>query len=295
MQNRLAYLIIGVLAVAPHLQAAHIDITPYFVGRSNPTNFSLAPTALKTGSSNFDAPVLDPNDRVFTGTANNYATGPGWVSTIDPGWSIPSSASAYPTGTSRARTNTSSSNLSYNVVVDPKLGRNFSYWDGTGTPTFGQVPNGEVLQIRLSSGTVTLDGSATAMPGTVVKSNVSTSTAVHVHWQQRLYGDATLELGDLPTEGFYLFSVNAQINGYGTTYVSDPLYVIMAHGFDKYFYVDGVEMLTPEFQSARNWVNTQVLPEPSSLTLVGVLGTMLLRRRKADKDHGARWLSGGLK
>lgn len=62
-------------------QAAHVDIVPYFVGRSDWIAFSEPPTALKTGSFDLNkwgsGAMIDTDDRVFTGTAVNYATGPG--------------------------------------------------------------------------------------------------------------------------------------------------------------------------------------------------------------------------
>lgn len=226
-------------------QAAHVDIAPYFVGRTNPDSFTEPPSALKTGS--FDLAggseaMLLPDNRVFMGTANNYATGPGWVSTIDPGWGIPSNweedpSESYPAGTSVPL---AFGSLSYNVVVDPRLGRNLSYWDGTGAPNFGPVPAGEVLRIELPSGAVTLDGSATAQPGTEIKSSL-TSYNLHVHWIQKLYANdpfETYDPSDTVTEGFYLFSVNAQVDAptsFGTL-TSEPLYILMAHGFEKYAY-----------------------------------------------------------
>lgn len=180
--------------------------------------------------------------------------------------------------------------LSYNVVVDPYLGRNLSYWDGTGTPNFGPVPAGEVLRIELSSGTVTLDGSATALSGHTIESSLAKFN-FHHHWVQRLWGSESNDPGDMPTEGFYLFSVNAQVSSFGTL-VSDPLYIIMAHGFEKYAGGLGSgDDLAPEMLAARNWVqNNLVVPEPSALVLCvgGVLLLPALRLRNRNLRRNDR-------
>lgn len=233
----------------------HVDIVPYFQGGTPPFytdgTLKVGSYDLQGGSS---AKVLT-NAIVFSGTTMNYATGPGWTSTIDPGWTSPNDPEKFPPGTSEIVFG----DLRFNVEVDPRIGVNLAYWSGSGPISFGPVPSGEVMRVSLTTNTAWFDGSAIPTNGFVYESGGS----YHVHTQQRLYGDASLATSDMPATGFYLWTSSITWQPGINQQTSPRFFVVMANGFPKYSYepviIDGEEWdqeggIDPTMQSVVDWV-----------------------------------------
>lgn len=97
--------------------------------------------------------------------------------------------------------------LAFNVVVDPRLGRNLSYWDGNGMPSFGAVPGGEILDLYKTNplgppaNVVTLAGEPTGAPGFQITAP-NLHPGFHEHTAASLWGSAARLADDAPTPGF---------------------------------------------------------------------------------------------
>jgi len=253
------YLLLSISFAAPFARAAHVDILPYF--QDDGGQYSLRVGAfdlLQAGNVGNGLPTqpITQNNLVFGGAFGQHPR-TGELVNGNPGWGIPSDAgdpdnegygAAFPAGTLPPY----GGSLKFNVVVDPRLGRNLSYWNGVGTPTFGPVPSGEIVDIYrpVTFGTppsVTLDGSANAPAGFEISSNIGPGS-FHAHTGHVLWGDAsrTAPSVDAPAEGFYLFSLNMEIaNGFvmpnfpdfagaafGLNSTSPTFHVLLAWGFD---------------------------------------------------------------
>ena len=147
---------------------------------------------------------------------------PGQRVNADPGWNRPFDfndpfegeglfGANYPMGTAPS----GYGKLGFNVAVDPRLGRNLSYWDGSGTPSFGPVPSGEILDLYknnplgapLPGNLVTLAGETSGKPGfTVTPTAGGLHPGFHEHTVAALWGSATRDPSDAPAEGYYLYS-----------------------------------------------------------------------------------------
>jgi len=142
--------------------------------------------------------------------------------TNSPGWT---GASSPPAGYSPLPGNTA---LSFNVVVPPTLGRNFSYWNGVGAVAFGPLPNGERLRFQQNStfnpGDVNAiaTGGSSQVPGFAI-ATTSPTGFLHHHIHYRLLGNGV----DLATNGVYLVSVEATMPGLAD---SLPMYVVYNQG-----------------------------------------------------------------
>lgn len=280
----------AIFASASDACADHTDIVPYFqVGDDGALT-------LKTGALNLAAnppqQTITTDARVFSG-----AVGGTPAKGISPGWSYryPDDGE-YPEGTRdvpEANWDLGETGpltfipISYNVVVDPRLGRNLSYWNGVGAPTFAPVPGGEVLDIFFNYDADNglydlrrLDGGPAGLTGGVAIRRDGSSFDSHVHPEYRLYGDA--DRTDAPADGFYLFALNVAAHGHA----SEPFYVLLANGYEHTTYLsDGSEVYSPETSAARAWVQSNliaIVPEPACPALLGLsAGHLLLRRRRS--------------
>ena len=202
--------------------ARHVDIVPYYeIDAIGHRTFSVGSYDL-TGPSD-GSQSIQRNVVVFHGGAGvTPSSAPGSVVNGNPGWNRPFDfhgifegeemfGANYPDGTGPSGFGV----LGFNVVVDARLGRNLSYWDGTGTPSFGPVPGGEILDLYKSNGFgaplpshhITLAGEAAGMPGfTVTPTGGGLHPGFHEHTAAALWGSATRQPDDMPTEGWYLYS-----------------------------------------------------------------------------------------
>jgi surface-anchored protein len=262
------FLMLGI-GLPGEAQAAHLDIVPYFEILPN-GDFAFSAGRFdfnKTWQSLNGLPpaVLERNVLAFTGAFQQHPTNGRFVNG-DPGWDLPRDVldfegygAKYPIGTLPPR----GGRLKFNVVADPRLGRNLSYWDGTGAPSFGPVPDGEIVDIYMPAfagtpASITLDGSNSSFPGFELTSSSLYPGSFHTHTGHILWGDSsrTVSTSDEPTSGFYLFSLNMEIDGgwlfpnypeftgliTGINQVSPTFHVILALGFangeDEYLYGD---------------------------------------------------------
>jgi len=270
MNRRIVLVVLCSVAVNAPAQAAHIDIVPYF--QSTASGYEL-----RAGSFDFNktANVFDglPPEPIkldvlaFTGAFGMNPSN-GHLVNGDPGWDLPASAgdhdgfgAEYPPGTLPPQNGT----LSFNAIADPRLGRNLSYWNGVGEPFFGPVPGGEVLDIFQPATfgdplSITLSGANEDVDGFQLSKTGVNPGSFHTHTGHVLWGSEARDVnaGDEPAPGFYLFSLNMEIenaflmpnwpnfDGAQTIprSISPTFHVILAHGFengeDEYFYGDPV-------------------------------------------------------
>lgn len=219
---RLLCLIAAVAALQiQQCDARHVDIVPYYeldaLG-----NRTLSVGSYDLASYNDGSQSIERNVLLFYGGAGiTPASLPGQRLNGDPGWNRPvdfnnpletfGTGATYPAGTMPS----GYGDLGFNVVVDPRLGRNLSYWDGSGAPSFGAVPGGEILDLYktnlfgppLPGNLVTLAGEATGRPGfTVTPPGGGLHPNFHEHTAAALWGSATYAPDDAPAEGYYLYS-----------------------------------------------------------------------------------------
>lgn len=203
------------------VDARHVDIVPYYEVDAL-GNRTLSVGSYDLASYNDGSQSIERNVLLFHGGAGvTPASLPGQRLNGDPGWNRPvnfndpletfGTGANYPAGTMPS----GYGKLGFNVVVDPRLGRNLSYWDGTGTPSFGPVPSGEILDLYktnpfgppLPGNLVTLAGEATGKPGfRVTPEPGGLFPNFHEHTAAALWGSATYDPDDAPAEGFYLYS-----------------------------------------------------------------------------------------
>lgn len=204
-----------------YADAQHVDTVPYYE-LDNSGNRTLS-----AGSFDLLGPIdgsqsIKRNVLLFTGGAGiTSSTPPGSVVNANPGWNRPFDFNSpwegegmfganYPAGTAPSGYGV----LGFNVVVDPRLGRNLAYWDGTGTPSFGPVPSGETLDLYfphpfggpLADNIVTLAGEPTGKPGFNITQSGGLHPGFHEHTAAVLWGSATRDTADMPAEGYYLYS-----------------------------------------------------------------------------------------
>jgi hypothetical protein len=205
-------------------QLRHVDVVPYY-GLDAAGNRTLSVGSYNLSNPNDGSEPVHRNVLLFYGAGViSPVTPPGSLVNGDPGWNRPPDFNSifegdglfganYPAGTSVVGYGV----LAFNVVVDPRLGRNLSYWDGNGTPSFGPVPSDEILDLYFTnplgppvpSDLVTLSGEPTGMPGFDITQGPQGERlfpGFHEHTGASLWGSATRDPDDMPSEGWYLYS-----------------------------------------------------------------------------------------
>jgi hypothetical protein len=157
--------------------------------------------------------------------------------------------------------------------------RNLFFWDGIGSVSFVPVfSDYELSLVKFGGGgfTVTIDGNDAAL---VAGGNIQTTTAdgaVHTHLFTRL--DINDAGTDDPAQGFYLYSLQMRMSGRNT---SDPAFFIFGALDPSDLTPEEFEEFEAAHEAAGDWVQANLVPEPSSLILVGtsLLGLMAFVRR----------------
>lgn len=163
--------------------------------------------------------------------------------------------------------------------------RNLFFWDGVGAVAFAPVASSVSLGLQKQGGGGWLasinGGSAGVISGNTIQTTGATGS-VHTHLFTSI-DDA----GAAPAQGFYLYSLRLQMNGYAS---SDPLYFVFG-AYDPL-------ALAPQFADfaafetahglAEGWVesNLVAVPEPSALVLAG-LGLAAVVGARLHRRHGA--------
>jgi len=224
---------------------AHHDVRPHVSGGK-----------ILTDGYDDDTGVPTPGVHVFGYDFGEEPTDPFFIS--DPGFNASSSSGLTP-----------SSQLRFNVLDSLK------YWDGTG---FGGVPSGESIDFSLGSSSLTVTESSGMQTGFNIQTVTSTGV-VHKHLNNELRGSDgnTVPAGSgiwgpgdgvEATAGIYLVSIELLLNPTGGILKSDPIYFVFNSGVDEEIHEDAID-----------FVQTTMVPEPTSVALVGLLGAAFLRRR----------------
>jgi len=169
--------------------------------------------------------------------------------------------------------------------------RNLLFWDGSGPVAFDTVGPDVVLDLARYSGPTQLwSASITGSTAGVTAGNTIDTTTpagvVHEHLFTQI-----AESGAAPQQGFYLFSLQLSMSGYES---SDPLYFVYGAynptAFTSPFTnLAGFEAAHDE---ALDWVQINVVPEPSSLALAGIgavgagLAALRSRQRRSRQKAG---------
>ncbi|MFI4861410.1 MAG: PEP-CTERM sorting domain-containing protein [Phycisphaerales bacterium JB063] len=205
-----------------------------------------------------------PIDIAITELEGNWEM-TGMPGSDEPGWVTDGSSPNDPDGIAFAFPASTQLNVSANVL--PVLGGNAAYWNGTGPVAFTTaMPNGIIVEGVFGS-ELEFDGSASAPAGSVSPWTSDANGQAHNHLEFLLDADDATA-----ATGVYLISLSASTGALD----SEPLYLLLGWGGSDF--TD--EALEEALESAEGYVESELVPEPGSLALLGTAGLMLLRRRR---------------
>jgi hypothetical protein len=193
----------------------------------------------------------------------------------DPGWRAEPEPGFPSTGFTPGK------NLHFDILSGAPYGlpANLTYWNGTGSPHFGLVPNGETLRLDLSGGLADATaGSGNAfIPGFNIGAFDSTGD-LHVHLSTFLQGSG----GNNPANGIYMVVLGPSTDMPGIA-PAKPIFMLWDNGLG-----DGDQLA-----AAVNYAQATFVPEPSSIVLIGTCGAALLaivfsKSRKAGSTASGR-------
>lgn len=157
-------------------------------------------------------------------------------------------------------------NLGSGDLIDYNILSPLFYHDGTG---FQPVTPGVSIQIDNNpNGSATVDENTDTVFGSDIPGSVGQADeegGLHAHIDFTLTDASS---GDAPPVGAYGFLTQVTTDASGIA-DSDPFAVVFNFGLDEEPFETGVESFA-----------TNVVPEPTSLAIAGILGTGLLMRRR---------------
>lgn len=237
-------LIWAVSAVSSAVFAQHADVSPGVTGGH-----------ITTDGYDDSTSSLIPNLRVFGYDFGEDPIDPYFAE--DPGFrSLPHA---------QGGTFPSNAGLSFDIASD------FQYWTGSG---FGAVPSGESLHLERGSFSVDV-GTGETLPKTgLLIGNSDATGVVHEHLSAFLFGsDGNAVAGDgiEPAAGVYMVSLTLRTNAAGIE-DSDPIWIVYNNGLPE-----------EDHDAAIEWVQSNLVPEPTSAMLLLVGGGFVLayRNRRA--------------
>lgn len=211
---------------------------------------------LVTGGYDFEnATVESVNTRVYEGEFDAFGSSdePGFNAVSNTNTSLPAGYTTLP-GSTAVSFNANAFSIGASTA-------NLWHWDGIGAVNFAPVSSPTQLQIVESAFSSILNGSASDVAGFVIDTT-SASGFLHKHITFNLSNtDAST-----PDGGFYLWSLTLSVGQLS----SDPAYFV--HGFGEHNEI--------AHEAAVDFIQSTVVPEPSSLALLSLGGLALMRRRR---------------
>lgn len=153
------------------------------------------------------------------------------------------------------------------------------YWDGLGSVSLANVTAGEKLRFFLGSiDQLTATGSSGAQPGFTIQT-VNANGSLHKHLNAELRGadNNTIPAGPgawgtgdgvEAAAGVYVLPIEVYLSS-GPILASDPFYLVFNNGLTE-----------EQHDEAIDFVQANLLPEPASLSLLGLGAGFILRRRR---------------
>ena len=171
------------------------------------------------------------------------------------------------------------SRIGFQVLNDLK------YWDGAGSVGFGAVPSGETLKLQFGSQSRTAGTGTGTLSNLLFGPTVGASGTFHEHLASLLMGsDGNIEpasttpgwpgigyAGDgiQAAAGIYMLELKITSNDLAIQ-PSDPIWILYNHGLDEEVHDQAID-----------WVNTNLVPEPTAIGSIALGSLLLIRRRNS--------------
>jgi len=146
---------------------------------------------------------------------------------------------------------------------------NLWFWNGVGGPSFSPVSDGTLFRVRRTGFLPAIaNGLDVDVDGfDIITTGTNGFSHQHRNFDIVIPDDVNTLATEYPLEGYYAVSMVLNMTGVAT---SDPIYIVFgvgAHGSED------------AHEAAIEFFETTVIPEPTSVALIGLLGAAFLRRR----------------